>query len=226
MHTLNQITPAATSTQEETMSSRELAKLTGKQLKHIHRDIARMLEQVHGPDVDHLIERDNRGYIAQYNLPRRECEILITGYDVKLRAAVIDRWRDLESGKVKPLHAPAQPAQPVEIDYDRIVKTVISTLKAVGALDDLKPKKEIRKEREEAISAENAFNLLETRLIEFVAKSSNKIIYRTALAQKLGGKKYQASLLAVAGRASLVEAVDLIVSRSDVLKKSGKKVYI
>ncbi|WP_345844981.1 Rha family transcriptional regulator [Shewanella algae] len=81
------------------MSSREIAELTGKTLFNIHRDIKTMFEQLGKDDSDlkHLIERDNRGYIKQYNLPRRECEILVCGYDVVRRAAVIDRWLELET---------------------------------------------------------------------------------------------------------------------------------
>ena len=82
---------------QQTMSSREIAALIGKQVGHVHRDIAAMLAQIDHPNLDHLIERDTRGYIHQYHLPRRECEILVTGYDVRRRAAVIDRWIALET---------------------------------------------------------------------------------------------------------------------------------
>ncbi|BCV67136.1 hypothetical protein TUM17387_24950 [Shewanella carassii] len=94
-----------------TMSSREIAELTGKTLFNIHRDIKTMFEQLGKDDSDlkHLIERDNRGYIKQYNLPRRECEILVCGYDVVRRAAVIDRWLELETKQRQlPNMTPAQ----------------------------------------------------------------------------------------------------------------------
>ena len=91
---------------QPTMSSRELAELTGKKIGHIHRDIASMLAQISHPNLDHLIERDARGYIHQYHLPRRECEILVTGYDVRRRAAVIDRWLLLEE-KSSPVALPS-----------------------------------------------------------------------------------------------------------------------
>ncbi|MNH42845.1 hypothetical protein D3C79_1046280 [compost metagenome] len=37
-----------------------------------------------------------------YALPRRELDILLTGYSVTLRAKVIDRWRELEAEVAKP----------------------------------------------------------------------------------------------------------------------------
>ncbi|MCY1298804.1 Phage antirepressor protein KilAC domain protein [compost metagenome] len=81
-----------------TMSSRELAELTGKRHGDVIRDIRRMLDEL-GDDANlrHVREeKDGRGYTAEISLPRREVEILLTGYSVKLRARVIDRLRELE----------------------------------------------------------------------------------------------------------------------------------
>lgn len=52
--------------------------------------------------LDSINRRQN-----EYLLPRFETEILITGYDVMRRAAVIHRWFELESGKATP-HCPTQ----------------------------------------------------------------------------------------------------------------------
>ncbi|MDE9494657.1 Rha family transcriptional regulator [Xenorhabdus bovienii] len=102
------------------MSSREIAKLTGKEVKNVHVDIWNMLTQLYGIEKDgwnfnhHKNQEvtlvkgvvaviDNRGYVSEFLLDRRHTEILITGYDVQRRAAVIDRWFDLESGKAIPI---------------------------------------------------------------------------------------------------------------------------
>lgn len=80
-----------------TMSSREIAELTGKQLHHIHRDISRMLEQLgHDPVLDHLIERDARGYIRTYHLPKDLTITLVSGYSVPMRHRIVTRWMELE----------------------------------------------------------------------------------------------------------------------------------
>lgn len=84
------------------MSSREIAELTGKSHTHVCRDIRNMLEQLgHSPDLGNAfmgtyINENNRS-MPCYHLPRRECEILVCGYDVVRRAAVIDRWLELET---------------------------------------------------------------------------------------------------------------------------------
>ncbi|WP_340617469.1 phage regulatory protein/antirepressor Ant [Xenorhabdus entomophaga] len=95
------------------MSSREIAKLTGKSHTHVCRDIRTMLSALYGgaesdyirkPDLVYLtnqrvicIQYDNNNPNAwEYLLDRRHTEILVTGYDVKRRAAVIDRLYELE----------------------------------------------------------------------------------------------------------------------------------
>lgn len=85
-------------TTSQTMSSRELAQLTDKRHPDVKRDIQNMCNQL---EIDvssfaHIyLDSSNRSQ-TEYRLPRRECEILVTGYNVRRRAAVIDRWMELE----------------------------------------------------------------------------------------------------------------------------------
>ena len=81
----------------KTMSSREIAELTNKEHRNVKRDIQVQLGQL--GDVlkfEHIYLDGLNRQQTEYRLPRRECEILITGYDVVRRAAVIDRWMELE----------------------------------------------------------------------------------------------------------------------------------
>jgi phage regulator Rha-like protein len=82
-----------------TVDSREIARITGKSHANICRDIRKMLDALGIPRI-----RFELGYLdAQgqqrtcYRLPKRECLLLTSGYDVKLRAAIIDRWAELET---------------------------------------------------------------------------------------------------------------------------------
>lgn len=81
-----------------TMSSREIAELTGKQHKHVIRDVRAMLEELEkdGPVLGHHEERDARGYTTAFQLNRELTETLITGYSIKLRHKVILRLHELE----------------------------------------------------------------------------------------------------------------------------------
>lgn len=54
---------------------------------------------------------DNRGYVSEFFLDRRHTEILITGYDVKRRAAVIDRWLALVKISIHVI-SPQSPVRP------------------------------------------------------------------------------------------------------------------
>lgn len=80
------------------MSSKEIAELTGKEHKNVIRDIRAMLDEINdGSDLSHVVEKlDKRGYTSAFHLPKRETLILVSGYSVQLRAKIIDRWQELE----------------------------------------------------------------------------------------------------------------------------------
>ncbi|HCF0703355.1 TPA: Rha family transcriptional regulator [Pseudomonas aeruginosa] len=81
-----------------TMSSREIAELTGKNHFDVMRDIRKMLEAL-GKDESKFAGIYLDAYKREkpcFNLPRREVEILLTGYSIPLRAKVIDRLHELE----------------------------------------------------------------------------------------------------------------------------------
>lgn len=92
----------ATLTTIDGMDSREIASMTGKDHGHVCRDIRTMLEEMNEGGESKFgssyISEQNKK-IACYLLPKRECLILASGYSVMLRAAIIDRWAELESSK-------------------------------------------------------------------------------------------------------------------------------
>ena len=94
-----------------TMSSREIAELTGKRHSHVIRDIRDMVDRLYpdSPKMDRLDfkgvfeeRREDNGQTKNVHLDRYHTEVLVTGYDVKRRAAVIKRWYELESGESRP----------------------------------------------------------------------------------------------------------------------------
>lgn len=84
-----------------TMSSLLIAEITGKNHKDVMRDIRSILEQA---EIDErrfaLTYKDaaNRDQPC-YQLPRRECDLVVSGYSVKYRLAIIDRWQELEASQ-------------------------------------------------------------------------------------------------------------------------------
>lgn len=92
------------------MSSTEIAALTGKEKTHIHRDIkAQLLVGLYGLKDDPILDDeqiqgltvvfDNRNYWSEVLLDRYHTDILISGYEVKYRAAIVKRWHELEAKK-------------------------------------------------------------------------------------------------------------------------------
>lgn len=93
-------------TESLTMSSREIAELTGKQLSHVHRDIKSMLASLYGDDDpildDVIFVYDERRYVVEIKLDEDHTLNLVTGYDSRLRMKVIKRWRELEGKQLQP----------------------------------------------------------------------------------------------------------------------------
>lgn len=82
------------------MSSREIASLTGKQHKDVIRDIRVMRKALldDGADLRHLHEiKDGRGYTSEFHLDRVLTETLLTGYSIPLRHRVVTRLAELEN---------------------------------------------------------------------------------------------------------------------------------
>ena len=83
---------------EITMTSLEIAELTGKQHGHIIRDIEEQLGALGGLSKfgDTYIHPQNKQVYKMYRLPKREVLILVSGYSVQLRAKIIDKLEELE----------------------------------------------------------------------------------------------------------------------------------
>ena len=87
-----------------TMSSREIAELTGKRHDNVVRDIREMLDEL--SDSSNLRnvreDKDARGYTAEYHLPKHETLVLVSGYSIQLRSKIIRRWEELEQVVAQP----------------------------------------------------------------------------------------------------------------------------
>ena len=83
---------------EISLTSIEIAELTAKQHKNVKRDIESQLGEL--GDVlkfEHIYKDTRNRNQTMYVLPKREVLILVSGYNVKLRASIIDRLEYLEN---------------------------------------------------------------------------------------------------------------------------------
>lgn len=89
-----------------TMSSLEIADLTGKQHKNVLMDIRNMLNQLEIQSAKFTADyKDSKGRTYQcYHLPKDETLCLIAGYNVQVRMRIIKRWQELEQGFAVPVN--------------------------------------------------------------------------------------------------------------------------
>lgn len=83
------------------MSSLEIAEITGRTHSNVMRDIRSLLEQgVNQINFEAVEYTDKKGEKRPcFNLTKKGCLILASGYDAKLREKIIDRWEELETEK-------------------------------------------------------------------------------------------------------------------------------
>ena len=90
---------------QQTMSSLEIAKLTGKDHKNVLRDIDTLLKEL-GSNLSlgfkSTTYKDSSGKSNRsFELDRDSSICLISGYDAVARMKIIKRWQELEASKPK-----------------------------------------------------------------------------------------------------------------------------
>ena len=92
-----------------TMSSREIAELTGKMHRNVVRDIEKMLKNI-GEGVlkfEHTYTNNQNGQeYREFLLPKNLTLNLVLGYRDDLRLKVVDRWLELEARAAQPYKVP------------------------------------------------------------------------------------------------------------------------
>lgn len=91
--------------QDLTMSSLEIAKLTGKEHKNVLADVDNMVKELEirsaeiSADYQDAMNRTQR----MFNLNKELTFTLISGYSIKLRNKIIKRWQELENTQPRKL---------------------------------------------------------------------------------------------------------------------------
>ncbi|WP_289105254.1 phage antirepressor KilAC domain-containing protein [uncultured Halomonas sp.] len=173
-------------TSKPTMSSREIAELTGKQHQHVKRDIEKMLESL-GRDAStfgRTYQDSQNRFQTEYLLDRYHTEVLVTGYDVKRRAAVIKRWYDLETGAAKPaLPDFTNPVEAARAWADEVE----SKLRAEAALEHAKPAVEFVERYVSADSGNKGFRQV-AKLLQANEREFRAFLQDSRVMYRLGGE--------------------------------------
>lgn len=121
------------------MATVEIAKLTGKEHFHVMRDVRTLLAELYGEkDVSRFgcIYSDTYGREKPcYRLPKREILILVSGYSIPLRAAIIDRLEELEKSVVPKKQQPTPDIMTSLNDPGILRKTLLTYTEKVIALE-------------------------------------------------------------------------------------------
>lgn len=114
-----------------TMTSQEIADLTERRHDNVMRDIRTMLAELHGEggvlsfEDTHTNHQNGQSYPI-YRLPKRETLILVSGYKLTLRAAIIDRWQQLEQQAANPF---------LTMDRAGLLRVALESEEKVAALE-------------------------------------------------------------------------------------------
>lgn len=169
----------------EYMTSIEVAELTGKEHKHVMRDIRVLLEQgVHESNfgltfIVRKLPNNAQRKDPCYNLTKKGCLILASGYDALLREKIINRWEELETKERQ-----SMPALPKT--YKEALKELLVQVEENERLQienkDMKPKAEYF---DEVIDRNGLTNFRDTAKLFGVSEKSlifflidKKYIYR------------------------------------------------
>jgi phage regulator Rha-like protein len=142
-----------------TISSREIAEIAGKLHDNVICDIETMLQALRNGDSNSnhqdsngvRIERDSHNCVTQIHLPKRECLILLFGYDIRLRTQVIDRLQELEEQASRAAISPPDPMSPAEAarawadEYERAALAEQSVHKREAEHQSMAPKARVLK---------------------------------------------------------------------------------
>jgi phage anti-repressor protein/phage regulator Rha-like protein len=112
-----------------TMSSREIAELTGKNHQHVLRDTEAMLKGLDlAPDwyVQFWTHPQNGQQYREFRLGKDLTLTLIAGYEVKLRKAIIDRWMELEAAIMSPVRVPQTMVEALRLAADAMERAELA----------------------------------------------------------------------------------------------------
>jgi phage regulator Rha-like protein len=115
------LTPIAAASMAATMSSQEIASLTGKEHKNVKRDIEKMLIELSEDTLKFeriYMDSMNRSQ-TEFVLDRELTDTLLTGYSAVARRRVVARWRELEGA------APVDPLASLPADQRALVGVML-----------------------------------------------------------------------------------------------------
>lgn len=116
--------------QHPTMTSREIAELTGSTHDAVLKTIRRLLAEgvVSGNETPYKHPQNSQTY-SEFLLSFRDTMVVVSGYSAELRAKIIDRWQELEA---KQLAVPAVAPKPSAISPAKEFRAIFGIARLIG----------------------------------------------------------------------------------------------
>ncbi|BBH46926.1 DNA-binding protein [Pseudomonas sp. KU43P] len=104
----------------QVMSTREVAKLTGKGHDNVLRDARRLVAEgvLKSEETPYQHPQNGQSY-PEFLLSQRDSLVLVSGYSSRLRAKIIDRWQELEARVVGQVQIPQTFAEALRLAADQ-----------------------------------------------------------------------------------------------------------
>ena len=206
-----------------TMSSLEIAELTGKRHDNVMRDIQGMLGELGGvlSFEDTYTNPQNGQSYPIFNLPKREALILVSGYSVVMRAKIIDRWQELEAKQS--LGLPTTYIQALELLLEtekqkeaalELAKVAIETKAEIGS----------RREATAMNTASQAVKKANKLEIELDQSKDYCTVKRMEMLQH--GQKFNWRLLKSAGQDLGIDSIDIYDANYGSVKAYHRDVWL
>ena len=136
------MSPSELTASAPTISSQEIAALTGKRHDNVVADIKKTLGEAGITALNFQASyKDASGKKnICYQLPRFECDLVVSGYSFPYRAMIIRRWHELEAEKAKPLSRREQLIRDLaEIDLARTGSVVVDGIRPINTYGSKAP---------------------------------------------------------------------------------------
>lgn len=209
-----------------TMSSLEIAELTGKEHKNVMVDIRNMLESLEKAVADFsataFYEVNNAKRTRDiFNLPKRETLILVSGYSVLMRAKIIDRWQELE----------AKQNPKIPLTYIQALERLIETEKQKEAALELakvaiETKAEIGSRREATAMNTASQAVKKANKLEIELDQSKDYCTVKRMEMLKHGQKFNWRLLKSAGQDLGIDSIDIYDANYGSVKAYHRDVWL
>lgn len=119
------------------MSTREIARLTGKTHDNVLRDARTLVRMglLKSEETPYTHSQNGQAY-PEFLLSQRDTLVLVSGYNAVLRAKIIDRWQELETRVVGQLQVPQTFADALRLAADQAERN----LQLQGVIEKQAPK--------------------------------------------------------------------------------------